>query len=144
MDKIRSSYITHAFSGGQDWVEWLHSTALSMIPKKWDEIGSGCKILAFLGARIGRNGCITHAFSRVPQNTEQSQMWLHNPAFSGVPRKGDKIKTGNITTVLSGGKNWAMATNLLLSQGSQQKGTKSERATKPLLLKGPQLDGMTT
>ena len=93
--------------------------AFSGVPKQGDKIRSGCLILAFLGAhkraKVLCNLCILGG----PQTWEQNQKWLPQPCLLGGPQEGQS------------------AMQPVHSQGSPNKGTKSEVAASPLPSGGP-------
>ena len=121
----RKCYITPAFSG---------------VPKQGDKVKGG--------PQVG-GGATSPLRSRGPQTRGQGQWWPTSgrkcyitPAFSGVPKQGDKVKGG---PQVGGG-----ATSPLRSSGSPNKGTKSMVAHKwaevlhhPCVLRGPQTRGQS-
>ena len=145
----RKCYITPAFSG---------------IPKQDDKVNgrpqvgrSATSPLRSPGSpNTGTKSNLAHKWAEVPhhpwvlggpQTTGQSQWWPTSgrkcyitPAFSGVPKQGDKVNGG---PQVGGG-----ATSPLRSQGSPNKGTKSKVAHKwaevlhhPCILRGPHTRG---
>ena len=71
------------------------------------------------GPKRGRDCYITPTFSKFPNTGKQTLKWLPHPCLLGGPKED-----GN-------------AMSPLHSRGSQQRGTKSEMATSPLLSRGP-------
>ena len=59
------------------------------------------------------------------------------PAFSGVPKQGDRIKSGFLTPTFSGAPKSGVATYPLNSRESPKKGTVSKGATPFLPSRGP-------
>ena len=147
----RKCYITTAFSG---------------VPKQGDEVNGGPQLggsaTSFLRSRRapnkGTKSMVAHQWAEVlhhpcvlrsPQTRGQSQWWPTSgrkcyiiPAFSGVPKQGDKVK-GRPQV---GGS----ATSPLRSRGSPNKGTKSmvahnwaEVLHHPCVLGGPQTRGQS-
>ena len=64
-DGVRSGHITPAFSGAQDWAQWLNNPCLLGGP------------LCLLGG---------------PQQWGQNQKWLHNPCYLTGAQSGDTSK----------------------------------------------------
>ena len=161
-NKIKSGYITPAFLGARNRREWLHNPyivgGLPTIGRK-SEVATAP--LPSWVPRIGRNGYITPALSRVPQQWGQNQKWLHHPCFLGArnwaewlhkphllrgPRPmGTKSEHATSPLPSGGARNWAeWLRNPCLLGGSPTMGTKLEGATSPLLSRGPKLGGMAT
>ena len=139
-DKIRSGYITLAFSGAQKRAEmrcnpdvprgpqvggqnqkWLHHPYLLGGPKtSWK-----CSMTL--------SGFITRAFSGA-----QKRNCYITRAFSKVPSKEDKIRSGCITLAFSGARKRAeKRRNPDALRGPQNKGTKSQVAASALPSRGP-------
>ena len=147
----RNCYITPAFSG---------------VPKHGDKVkggpyvgGSATSSLRSRGSpNKGTKSMVAQDWAEVllhpcvlggPETRKQSQWWPTSgrrcyiaPAFSGVPKHGDKVKGG---PQVGGG-----ATSPLRSQGSPNKGTKSKVAHKwaevlhhPCVLGGPHTRGQS-
>ena len=55
-DKIRSGYITHAFSGAQKWAELLRNTGVLGVPNKGEKIRSGYITLPLQNSFMMRGG----------------------------------------------------------------------------------------
>ena len=139
--KIRSGCLTPAFSGAQKRAEMLRHRCIfgdpnkgeqnqKWSPTKGSKIRSGCLTPAFSGAQkraeMLRHPCILRdpqqrgaksevvaspLPSRVPKRGRKCYI---TPAFSGIPTKGNKIRSG-----------------------PQQRGAKSEVAASPLPSRGP-------
>ena len=88
-DKIRSGFITPAFSGAGIGRNGYITLAFLGVPKRGDKIRIGYITLPSWGPRIGRNGYTTPAFSGVPQLI---QNWLHNPCHLMSAQNGDTSK----------------------------------------------------
>ena len=120
--------------------KWYITLAFLGVPKQGDKVKGGPQVgrIATSPLRLGGT-----------QTRGQSQRWPTNgqncyitPAFSGVPKQGDKVKGGP----QMGG----IATSPLRSRGSPNKGTKSKVAHKwagllhhPCVLGGPQTRGQS-
>ena len=57
-----------------------------------------------------------------PLGPKRGQKCYVTPTFSGVPKQGDKIKSGYLTASFSGAQKGANATSPLHSRGPQTKG----------------------
>ena len=78
------------------------------------------------------------------ENVHPHKLWncYVTPEFSGVPKRGDKMRRGYHTLAFSGGQNWAeLLRNPCVLGGPQQN---QELATSPRLLGGPQVGGIAT
>ena len=91
-DKIRSRYLTLAFSGAQKKAELLRNPCILGIPnaKLGDKIRSGYLTSAFSGAQMRsellRNPCIIGDPHR--QARGQNQKWLPHPCLLWGPKEG--------------------------------------------------------
>ena len=93
----------------------------------------------------------------VPKKTEQNKNWLPHlclpggpeeggigitSAFSGLPRKEDKIESGSLTLALSGAHNWIHSRcNGGILGGPKKRGQVHNWLLHPCLLGGPQVGG---
>ena len=97
---------TPAFSGGHKWVELLRNLCILGGPqKRGTKSEVATSPLLYEGATSGRNCNVT-------------------PNFSGVPRIGDRIRSGHFTPTFSGAHKWAELLRNPAFSGSQEKGTK--------------------
>ena len=143
----QNCYITPAFLG---------------VPKQGDKVKGGPQVGGSATSRVrswgspnkGTKSKVAHKWAELlhhpcllggPQTRGQSQRWPTSgqncyitPAFSGVPKQGDKVQVGG------------SATSPVRSRGSPNKGTKSKVAHKwaevlhhPCLLGGPQTRGQS-
>ena len=79
--KIRSGYISPAFSRAQDWVELLHNPFVSRVPQKVRKLELAASPLPCRRPKMGWKHTITCV-------------------VSGVPGKGNKIRNCYITLAL--------------------------------------------
>ena len=118
-DKIRSGYITLAFSGAQKWAELLRNPCVLGGSEERTKSKEATSPLPSRGPTTGQNCYVTLA-------------------FSGVPRRGDKIRGGYITPCLLRGPTLGrIAMPPRRSQGSPHEATKSQVATSPVPSRGP-------
>ena len=113
-EKIRIGYLTPAFLGVQKRVEMLRHPCILGVPnaKRWEKVGSGYVTLAFSGLpdpNAGRK--FELATSPLPsRGRKRGQKCYVTPAFSGVPKQGNEIRSGHPTPafwLVSGERKWA-------------------------------------
>ena len=124
--RIRSGCINPAFSGAHKWAELLcHPLRCRGSPKE------GAK------SKVARSPLL----SQGPTNKRVCYVTL---AFSGVPRRGDKIRGGYITPAFSGAHKWVgfLRQHDILG-GPRKRGRNQKWLHHPCLLKGPKVGGTT-
>ena len=141
--KIRSGYLTLAFSGAQKRVEMLRNQYLLGGPKSQAQ-GAKSEVAApplpSWGPKRGRKCYVTPAFSGVSnaKRGEQNQKWLPHPCLLGGPKEG-----GNATSSLhsqgsptpSAGSNMRNGYRTRAFSGAQKR---AEMLRNPYVLGGPQ------
>ena len=149
----KSTVVTPAFSGAHKLTDLLRDPCILTAPKQGDKITRGCPTPVFLkahekaevlrnpciirvpkqGDKI-RKGCLTLAFSEAHKRAEV----LCNPCILTRPQtKGQNHKGLPHPCLLGGPQVGGTATQPLHSQGSPNKGTKSQGAASPLPSRGP-------
>ena len=118
--KIRSGYLTRAFVGAHKRAELLHNPYSLGGPQQG-----------------GQNQKVPTSLLPSRGPTRERTYYI-TPAFSGVPNKGDKIKSGYLTIALSGAhKRAELLHNPCILGGPQQGGQNQKVATSPLPSRGP-------
>ena len=120
--KIRSGYLTLAFSGAQKRAEFLRNRCILREPQ---QRGIKSEVAA------------PPLASRRPIRGQNCYV---NPAFSGIPnaKRGDEIRSGYLIPAFSGAhKRAELLCNACILGDPQQRGRKSEVATPPLPSRGP-------
>ena len=160
-DKIRSGCLTVPSWGPTSGRKCYATTAFSGVPKQGDKIRTGCPTPAFSWVRkwaeVLRNPCILRgsrnkgtksklAASRLPSWGPTSGWKCYvTPAFSGVPKKGDKIRSGCLTLAFLEANMWAdLLRNICVLGGPQTRGQNQNGLPHPCLLGGPQVGGSAT
>ena len=154
VDKIRSDHITPTFSGAHNWAELLCNPCVLGGPlkrgqnQKWPHhpyLLGGPQMGDFATLPLRSHGPLEKgtksetATSPLPsQGPTIGQNCYATLAFSGVPWRGDKIRSGYITPAFSGAHKWAeVLHNPCVLRGCQNRAAKSEVATSPLPSRGP-------
>ena len=133
--------------------------SISGIPNKGDKVRSGCLTLIFSGAHnwaeLLPHPCILGS----PQQRRQNQKWpphpcllggpkvgrIGTPTFSGVPNKGNKMRSGCLTPTFSGAHKWAeLLRRPYILGGAQKWGSDQKWLPHPCLLGGPQVGRIAT
>ena len=107
-DKIRSGYLTLAFSGAINWAEWLHQS-----------IHNPCLL------RVGKRSLWLHHPCLLRVLGGKRSVWLHHPCLLRVPIMVGREQYGYITLAFSASPWWAKI-NLERSgcDGNEQKACK--------------------
>ena len=133
-DKMKIAYLTTTFSGAHKWAELLPDPCLLGGPQQTGQNQNWLPHPCLLGPRK-----TLHSWG--PTNGRNCYV---TPAFSGVPNKGDKIRSGSHKPAFSGAHKWAelLCKPCILgvplhSRGSPTKGTISKVATSLLPARGP-------
>ena len=124
-EKIRSGYLTPAFSGAYKTAKLLRNPCILGVPnpKNGDKSSRAYLTPASGGPIRGPNCYITPAFAGIPN-----------------PKSGDKMRSGYLTPAFSGAQKSAeFLSNPCILGGSPMPttGTKSNEATSPLPYRGP-------
>ena len=112
-DKIRTCYITLAFSGAQDWAELLCDPYVLGGPQTKGQIKPGYITPTYSGAQDWADVLRQPGVLGGPEARGQNQNWLHHRCLHEGPEESELLR------------------NPLHSRGSPNKGTKSKLATSP-------------
>ena len=148
-NKIRSGYLTLAFSGVQKRAEMLcHPCILGDPQHRATKSEVATSSLPSRGSKRGRKCYVTPAFLGIPNKGDQNQKWS--------PTKGNKIRSGYLTLAFLGAQKRAeMLCHPCILGDPQQRGAKSEVVPNkgeqnpkwlphPCLLGGPKEAGNAT
>ena len=144
--KIRSGYLTPAFSGAQKRAEMLCHPAFSAVPnaKCGEKIRDGRLVPAFSGTHKWAESLCNPCILGGPQTRGQNQNWQPHPRLLRGPQVGELLRNpcilgGPLCQVRGENQKWlphpcllggprvgANATPALHSRGSPNKGTKSK------------------
>ena len=156
-DNIKSGYHTPAFSGAQKWVELVRNACILGGPQtrgqtqKWQphpyllegpQLGRIATepLHSWVSPNKGTKSKV--ATSPLPsEGPTGGRKCYITPAFSGVPKRGDKIKSGYLTLAFSGAHKWVeVLNNPCFLGGSQTRGQNPRCIPHPNLLWGPQVE----
>ena len=96
-DKIRSGYITPAFSGGRNWAEWLHNPCLLWGPQKW---GLNQKRLhnpyRLTSAQSGDTSKLVHGQFHIGDGPQRHHLWGEETqkGKEGNKNRGERVHRG--------------------------------------------------
>ena len=109
-----------------DWIIGPVSSIAQLLQR-----GTKSELAAFAlpsqGPKSGRKCYVTLAFSGVPNKGDKIRSGYLTPTFSGFPKRGDKIKSGYLTPAFSGAHKWAeLLRNPCIVRDPQQRGQNQE------------------
>ena len=141
-NKMKSGYLTPAFSGAHKRAEMLcHPCILGHPKQRETKLNVATSPLPSWGAKRGQTCYVTPAFSGINNKGEQNEKWLPHPCLLGGPKegrnamsplhsrasqtKGNKIERGYLTLAFLGGQKRAkMLCHPCILGDQQQRGTK--------------------